>query len=144
MPNWRIIRLARSRAAGSRKASGLKYRPKLSRVGYRHLDRMLLHMKELGINHRGSWISKPEWMTQARFEFLTRELVKEDIRCMSAMLGVEVLDFVDEDEEIDLEAELKPLPVNDPQSLSMYYRDKHGTMQMKAKYKRKYGLPEGA
>jgi hypothetical protein len=128
----------------SRKVAGLKHRPKLSKVYYRHLDRMLLIMKELGINHPGPWISKPLWMTQARFELLTRELVKADIRRTSAMLGIEALDFPDEDEEVEVEAELEPLPVNDPQSLSMYYRDQHGTMQMKAKYKQKYGLPEGA
>ncbi len=129
----------------SRKAAGLKYRPKLSKVGYRHLDRMLLYMKELGMTHRDDWRPKPEWMTQARFDFLNREIVKKDIRRMGAMLGVSVIDFVDDEEqEIDLQAELQSLPVNDPQSLSMYYRDKHGTIQIKAKYKQKYGLPDGA
>lgn len=128
----------------SRKVAGLKYRPKLSKLCSRHLNRMLLIMKELGTDHPGPWIPKPLWMTQARFDFLTGELVKADIRRMSAMLGIEAPDFPDEDEEVELEAELEPLPVNDPQSLSMYYRDKDGTMQIKARYKQKYGLPEGA
>jgi hypothetical protein len=60
-------------------------------------------------------------------------------------LGLAAPDFGDADEAFAWgEADPQPLPVNDPTSMSMYFRDKEGTLQMKAKYKQKYGLPEGA
>jgi hypothetical protein len=128
----------------SGKAAGLKYRPSLPNAGYRHLDRMLLYMNELGMKHRDDWRPKPEWMTQARSDFLIRELAKEDIRRLSTMLGIGVMDFHDEEHPTELASPLEPLPVNEPQSLAMYYVDRRGTIQIKARYKQKYGLPKGA
>ena len=53
----------------------------------------------------------------------------EDIRRMNAGLGLEAPDFGDPDEGGI------PLPVNDPTSMSMYFRDKEGVLQMNAKFK---------
>lgn len=122
------------------KVAGVKSRPaKWSKVHRRHLDRMRAIMEELEVDHLAPGIPKPLWMTEARFEKLSRELVREDIRRMSAMLGVDALDFGDPDEDFEWgEADPEPLPVNDPNSVSMYFRDKEGTLQMKAKFKNRY------
>jgi hypothetical protein len=55
---------------------------------------------------------------------------------------LEVPDFGDPEEDFEWgEADPEPLLVNDPASSSIYFRDKDGTLQMKAKFKNRYGLP---
>jgi hypothetical protein len=127
----------------SRKVAGVKSRPaQWSKVQRRHLDRMRAIMEELEVDHLAPGIPKPLWMTEVRFEQLTQELDREYVRCASRLLGLEVPDFGDPDEAFEWgEAEPESLPVNDPTSVSMYFRDKDGTLQMKAKFKNRYGLP---
>jgi hypothetical protein len=127
----------------SRKVAGVKSRPaQWSKVQRRHLDRMRAIMEELEVDHLAPGIPKPLWMTEVRFEQLTQELDREYVRCASRLLGLEVPDFGDADEAFEWgEAEPESLPVNDPTSVSMYFRDKDGTLQMKAKFKNRYGLP---
>src|SRR5207247_1477189 len=80
----------------SRKVAGVKSRRvNWSKVRYRHWDRMWAIMNELEVNHLGCWAPRPLWMTEARFERLTQELVMEDIRRMNAGLGLEAPDFGD-------------------------------------------------
>jgi len=128
----------------SRKGAGLKYRRKLAKEGYRPLHRIRLYLRELEAEKFDPYIPKPLWMTEHRYEFLLRELNKEYIRSASALLGITLMEFYDEDVEPDLDAIPERLPLKDPQALAMYYRDKDGKLQIKAKYERKYGLPEGA
>jgi hypothetical protein len=127
----------------SRKVAGVKARPaQRSKVARRHLDRMCAIMRELEVEDMPPGILKPLWMTEARFEQLRRELVREYVRYVSPTFGLEVPDFGDPEEDVDWgEAGPEPLPVNDPTSTSMYFRDKDGTLQMKAKFKNRYGLP---
>ncbi len=127
----------------SRKVAGVKARPAQgSKVARRHLGRMRTIMRELEVDHLAPGIPKPLWMTEARFEELRRELVREYVRYVSPTFGLEVPDFGDPEEDVDWgEAGPEPLPVNDPTSTSMYFRDKDGTLQMKAKFKNRYGLP---
>jgi hypothetical protein len=75
---------------------------------------------------------------------LLRELNKEYIRFASALLDTPVLEFYDEYVEPDVNALPERLPCRDPQSLAMFYCDSAGKLQIKAKYERKYGLPEDA
>ena len=128
----------------SRKVAGLKYRPTLSRAGYRHLDRRQLYLRELGAVNPDPFIPKQIWMTQERYEELLRLVMKEDIRWMSKALGIPAMDFYDEYEEVDVSARPELLPLDYPQSRSMSFQDKQGTVQIKAKFKQKYGLPDGA
>lgn len=127
----------------SLKATGLKYRPQLSRESRRHLDRMWRILQELEAKNPEPFIPKPPWMTQARYDELILELDKANTRATSTLLDVRV-EFPDEYEEPDPNAKLERLPPKDPQSLAMCYRDRDGKLQIKAKYQRKYGLPEGA
>jgi len=138
----------------SREAAGLTYRPySRAKVG-RHIDRIEAIKRKLCTDLvPGVGIFKPPWMTDARYNELTQEMVREDVRRMCAMTGRGEPDFGDMDasaEVMDAPGESnespdsEPMQVNDPQSMSMYYRDKAGTLQMRAKYKKKYGLPGGA
>jgi hypothetical protein len=128
----------------SRKVAGLKYRAKLPEQGYRPLDRMRLHLRELEAKNFDPYIPKPLWMTEDRYQFLLQELNKEYIRSASALLGIPVMEFYDEYVEPDVNAMPERLPCRDPQSLAIFYCDRDGKLQIKAKYERKYGLPEGA
>jgi hypothetical protein len=125
------------------KVAGVKSRPaQWSKVQRRHLDEMQAIRKELEVGNMPPGILKPLWMTEVRFDQLTQELDREYIRCASRLLGLEAPDFGDADEAFEWgEADPEPLPVNDPTSGSMYFRDKEGTLQIKAKFKTRYGLP---
>jgi hypothetical protein len=127
----------------SRKVAGVKSRPaQWLKVQRRHLDRMQAISKELEVGDMPPGILKPLWMTEVRFDQLTQELDREYIRCASRLLGLEAPDFGDADESFEWgEAEPESLPVNDPTSVSIYFRDKEGTLQIKAKFKTRYGLP---
>jgi hypothetical protein len=124
----------------SRKGAGLKYRRKLSN---RPRNRLQHHLRELGAAGPNGFIPKPLWMTEAKYEYHLYGVNKARIRLLSKALNVLPPDFYDEYEEVDLKTKIERLPVKDPQHLSMYCRDKGGTIQIKAKYIRKYGLPKG-
>jgi hypothetical protein len=125
----------------SRKSLGLKSRRKLPKSP---LVRMRLYLRELEAKNPDPNIPKPLWMTEDRYQFLLGGITKEYIRFMSPLLGVPVMDFYDEYVEPDVNAMPEQLPLRDPQSLAMCYLDRVGKLQIKAKYDRKYGLPEGA
>jgi len=76
-------------------------------------------------------------MTEAKYEYHLYGINKARIRLLSKALNVLPPDFYDEYEEVDLKTKLER-----PQSLSMYCLDKSGTIQIKAKCIRKYGLPK--
>jgi hypothetical protein len=127
-----------------------------SKLG-RHIDRSEAILRELCATHNAPGIYKPSWMTEARYDELMQKLGRLDVARRHAIAGLGEPDFGDMDvapEILDappqevLEPDevpfAEPLRVNNPESASMYYRDKHGTLQMKAECKRKYGLPEGA
>jgi hypothetical protein len=129
----------------SREAAQLTYRPySRAKVG-RHIDRIEAIKRELCTDLvPGVGIFKPPWMTDARYNELTQEMVREDVRRLCATTGRREPDFGDMDvpaEVMDAPGESnaspdpEPMQVNDPQSMSMYYRDKAGTLQMRAKYK---------
>jgi hypothetical protein len=124
--------------------AGLKYRAKLSEQGYRPLPRMRLYLRELEARNFDPYIPKPFWMTEDRYQFLLRKLNEAYIRLASALLDTPVMEFYDEYVEPDVNAMPERLPCRDPQSLAMFYLNNDGTLQIKAKYERKYGLPEGA
>ena len=141
----------------SRDGAQLTYR-RLSRSKLgRHIDRSEAILRELCATHNAPGIYKPPWMTEARYDKLMQKLVRLDLARLHAIAGLGQPDFGDMDvapeildappqevlepDEVPFE---EPLRVNNPESASMYYRDKHGTLQMKAECKRKYGLPEGA
>src|SRR6185437_2961060 len=123
--------------------AGPKYRRKLSSEGYRPLDRMRLYLTELEASNFDPYIPKPFWMTEHRYQFLLQELNKAYIRAASALLETPVMEFYDEYVEPDVNAMPERLPCRDPQSLAMFYFDRAGKLQIKAKYERKYGLSEG-
>jgi hypothetical protein len=128
----------------SRKVAGLKYRAKLSEQGYRPLVRMRLYLSELEARNFDPYIPKPFWMTEHRYQFLLRKLNETYIRFASALLDTPVLEFYDQYVEPDVNALPEQLPCRDPQSLAIFYFDSAGKLQIKAKFERKYGLPEGA
>ena len=122
----------------SRKGAGLKYRRKLSN---RPRNRLQHHLRELGAACAYGFIPKPLWMTEAKYEHHLYGINKAQIRLLSKALKVPPPDFYDEYEEVDLKTKIERVPLKDPQQRSMYCRDKKGAVQIKAKYLRKYGLP---
>ncbi len=128
----------------SRKVAGLKYRAKLSKERYRPLDRMRLLLSELEAKNFDPYIPKPLWMTEDRYEFFAARAQQGIHPARECSAAIPVMEFYDEYVEPDVNALPEPLPLKDPQALSMYYRDTEGNLQIKAKFERKYGLPEGA
>jgi hypothetical protein len=117
----------------SRQVAGLKYRRKLRKVRNCRA-RMFAIMRELEATHRGPAIPKPVWMAEALYQDLMQELVEMDIRWMSAALK--------RDEPFDY-ANATPERVNYPPSTVLFYAKK-GVRQLKAKYRKRYGLPAAA
>jgi hypothetical protein len=138
-------------------AAGLSYRRcRRSKIG-RCIDRIEAIKRELCATHSGPGIFKPPWMTDARYDELMQRLLRLDVARLHAMLGLGEPDFGDIDVAPEVmyappldpfapdvfTPEFEPMQVNNRASTSMYYRDKSGTLQMKARYKKKYGLPDG-
>jgi hypothetical protein len=123
----------------SRQSAGLKYRRKLRKVrNYR--ARMFAIMRELEATHSGPWIPKPIWMAEALYQDLMQELGEMDIRWMCAALKWRQTRF--RGEPFDY-ANAKPERVNYPPSTVLFYVKK-GVRQLKAKYRKRYGLPAAA
>jgi len=123
----------------SRQTAGLKYRRKPGKVrNYR--ARMFAIMRELEATQRGPWIPKPFWMTEALYNELMQELVEVDVRRLCAALKLPRPDFFDPPFDY---TNPKPERINHPTTRLLFYRNESGVLQMKAKYKKRYGLPAG-
>jgi len=120
----------------SRKAAGLKYRRKRSN---RPRNRLRHHLRELGAVSPNGFIPKPLWMTETKYQYHLYEINMALIQLLSKALNVWPPDFYDEGEQLDLKTRLARVQHKDPPSI--YRRDQSGSVQIKAKYLRKYGLP---
>ena len=97
-------------------------------------------MQKLQTDHFGPGIGQPPGMSERTFNKLEGRLIKEDMRRLSALLGRDDPEFPDEDPPPP-----KPPPpprrlrsmVRDP---SVYSRDKSGTLKMRPKFEKKFGL----
>jgi hypothetical protein len=123
----------------SRQTAGLKYRRTPRKVRNCHA-RVLAIMRELEATHSGPAIPKPIWMAEALYQDLMQELVEMDIRRMCAALKRPQPRFWDEPFDY---ANAKPERVNYPPSTVLFYAKK-GVRQLKAKYRKRYGLPAAA
>jgi hypothetical protein len=123
----------------SRKATGLKYRRARSKAA-RAMRRGFKLMQKLQTDHWGPGIGQPPGMSERTFNKLEGRLKKEDVRRLCALLGRDDPEFPDEDPPPP-----KPPPpprrlrsmVRDP---SVYSRDKSGTLKMRPKFEKKFGL----
>jgi hypothetical protein len=126
----------------SREATGLKYRRANSKAD-RALRRGFKLMQKLQTDHWGPGIGKPPGMSDRVFDRLNDQLTKEHIRYMCALLGKADPEFDDEEPPPPKHTAQQPRQlhrsmVRDP---SVYYRDKSGTLKMRAKFeKKKFGL----
>jgi hypothetical protein len=123
----------------SRQTAGLKYRRRLRKVrNYR--ARMFAIMRELEAAHSGPCIPKPVWMVEALYQKLMQELVEMDIRRLCKALKRPQPRFYDEPFDC---ATARPERVNYPRSTVIFY-SKNGVRQMKANFRKRYGLPRAA
>ena len=125
----------------SREATGLKYRRANSKAD-RALRRGFKLMQKLQTDHWGPGIGLPPGMTDRTFNRLNDQLTKEHIRYLCALLRKADPEFDDEEPPPPKHAAQPPRQldrsmVRDP---SVYYRDKSGTLKMRAKYEKKFGL----
>jgi hypothetical protein len=135
----------------SRQAADLKYRPyRRSKAGH-NIDRMRAIMRKLGVDYYGAGIFKPWGMSEAQFEQLTKELDRANGRRLHMIMGLEEpdvgdLDAVDGGDQMPKwrATPFRTVALNDPESASMYFRDKAGTLRIKKSYTKKYGLPDGS
>jgi hypothetical protein len=128
-----------------REATGLKYRRARSKAD-RALRRCFKLMQKLQTDHFGPGISKPPGMSDRMFDKLEWQLLKEDVRRLCALLGRDDPEFHDEDPpppKPPPQPKRPPQPrrlrsmVRDP---SVYSRDKSGTLKMRPKFEKKFGL----
>jgi hypothetical protein len=149
----------------SRAAAGLKYQQARSKRA-RALKRGLKIMQKLKTHHWGPGIGKPPGMSNRKFDKLNYQLTKEHIRYLCGCLGRDDPEFYDE--EPLAHAKDPPLPpssVGGDQSprfihdktgnlarraqykfvcdQSLLFRDKSGSLQMNAKFKKRFGLDIG-
>ena len=123
----------------SRQTAGLKYRRKPRKVrNYR--ARMFAIMRELEATQSGPWIPKPFWMAEALYNELMQELTEMDVRRLCAALKLPRPDFFEPPFDY---TNPKPERINHPPAMVLFYRNQSGVLQMKAKYKKRYGLPGG-
>lgn len=102
---------------------------------------MFAIMRELEAEHRGPFIPKPVWMEETSYDALMEELTEMDIRSLCLQLKLPRPDIYEP--PVDY-ANCKPERINYPPALAFFFRNKDGVRQMKAKYKRRFGLPAGA
>src|SRR5450432_1580499 len=128
-----------------REATGLKYRRARSKAD-RALRRCFKLMQKLQTDHFGPGISKPHGMSDRMFDKLEWQLIKENVRRLCALLGRDDPEFHDEDPpppKPPPQPKRPPQPrrlrsmVRDP---SVYSRDKSGTLKMRPKFEKKFGL----
>ena len=97
-------------------------------------------MQKLQTDHFGPGIGQPPGMSDRMFDKLEWQLIKEDVRRLCALLGRDDPEFHDEDPP---PPKRPPQPrrlrsmVRDP---SVYSRDKSGTLKMRPKFEKKFGL----
>jgi len=100
-------------------------------------------MQKRQTDHWGPGIGQPPGMSDRTFYKLNDQLTKEHIRYMCALLRRADPEFHDEDPP--------PPPKHPPQQprqpqrsmvrdQSVYYRDKSGTLKMRARFEKKFGL----
>jgi len=126
----------------SREAIGLKDRRAHSKAD-RALRRGFKLMQKLQTDHWGPGVGKPPGMSDRMFDKLEWQLIKEHIRYLCAGLGKPDPEFHDE--------EPPPPPKHPPRQprrdnvvrdQSIYFRDRSGTLKMRAKFKKKFGLAD--
>jgi len=125
-----------------REATGLKYRRAHSKAA-RALRRCFKLMQKLQTDHYGPGIGQPPGMSDRMFDKLEWRLKKEHLRYMCALLGKPDPEFHDEE---------PPRPKRPPpprrlhrsmvRDQSVYFRDKSGTLKMRAKFEKKIGLAD--
>ena len=125
-----------------REATGLKYRRARSKAD-RALRRCFKLMQKLQTDHFGPGIGKPPGMSDKMFDKLEWQLTKEHVRYLCAGLGKPDPEFHDE--------EPPPPPKHPPRQprrdnvvrdQSIYFRERSGTLKMRAKFKKKFGLAD--
>jgi hypothetical protein len=122
----------------SRAATGLKYRRARNKAD-RAMRRGFKLMQKLQTDHWGPAICQPPGMSERTFNKLEWRLKKEEIRRLCALLGRDDPEFHDED---------PPRPKRPPQPRRLrsmvrdpsVSRDKSGTLKMRAKFEKKFGL----
>jgi hypothetical protein len=120
----------------SRKTAELKTRPVRTRND-RHRRRCEKLMAKLKTSHTGPGITKPEGMSERKFLPLTDELMREELRFWCAVRKLPPPAILGDE----------PLPVrkrkrrqhNVAAKRSAFYRDRTGALQMRAKFKRRFG-----
>jgi len=125
----------------SSEATGLKYRRANSKAD-RILRRGCKLMQKLQTDHCGPGIGQPPGMSDRMFDKLEWQLTKEHIRYLCALLRRADPEFHDEEPPPPQHAAQPPRQlhrsmVRDP---SVYFRDKSGTLKMRAKFEKKFGL----
>jgi hypothetical protein len=125
----------------SSEATGLKYRRANSKAD-RGLRRGFKLMQKLQTDHWGPGIGQPPGMSDRMFDKLEWQLTKEHIRYLCALLRRADPEFYDEEPPPPKHAAQQPRQldrsmVRDP---SVYFRDKSGTLKMRAKFEKKFGL----
>jgi hypothetical protein len=123
----------------SRQVAGLKYRRTLHKLR-NHRARAFAIRRELETTHSGPWIPKPCWMAEPHYQKLMEELVETDIRWMCKALKRPQPRFFHE--PLDCET-ARPEQVNYPRATAIFYY-KNGVRQMKANFRKRYGLPRAA
>src|SRR6267378_6373634 len=125
----------------SREATGLNCRRAHSKAdrAWRRCSKL---MQKLQTDHCGPGIGQPPGMSDRMFDKLEWRLKKEDIRYLCAVLGRADPEFHDEEPPPPKHAAQQPRQldrsmVRDP---SVYFRDKSGTLKMRAKFEKKFGL----
>jgi len=124
-----------------REATGLKYRRARSKRD-RALRRCFKLMQKLQTDHFGPGIGQPPGMSDRMFDKLEWQLIKEHIRYLCAGLGKPDPEFHDEEPPPPKHPARPPRQldrsmVRDP---SVYFRDRSGTLKMRAKFKKRFGL----
>jgi hypothetical protein len=124
----------------SGEATGLKHR-RLHSKADRAVRRGFKLMQKLQTDHFGPGVGQPPGMSDRMFDRLNDQLTKEHIRYMYALMGKADPEFHDEE---------PPPPPKHPPRLprrdnvvrdqSVYFRDKSGTLKMRAKFEKKFGM----
>ena len=80
-------------------------------------------------------------MSERMFDRLNDQLTKEHIRYLCALSGKADPEFYDEEPPPPPKHAARQLQRSMVRDQSVYFRDKSGTLKMRAKFKKKFGLP---
>lgn len=126
----------------SHQASELKYRRAHSKAD-RHLRHCCKLAHKLQTDHFGPGIGQPAGMSDRKFDKLEWQLTKEHLRYLCALLKRAEPEFHDEEPPVSKSPKPKPKAAASPDFSpvrSMYFRDRHGTLQMQGKFLKKFGM----